>query len=123
MSKIAINESTIANIKSCVTTYCTESGESISDSMVSMVIDMLVQKFVAVRSFPSACTSDYINSTTDAYFSANSARIAFKIPMIVGRMGSEGETSHNENGLSRQFQSADPLYDVFPDVVQYAKVN
>lgn len=122
MARIELPTDLIEEIESNVSIYTASSGETISTSLVDMVIKMLVERFISIKSFPSSFDESDRTSIVEEYFYENATRISFKIPEIVGRMGIEGETSHSENGTTMNFASGDPLYDVFPDVVQIACV-
>lgn len=120
--RIELREDTVKRIKNFVKVYTEASGETISDEMVSLVIEMLIEKYASIKSFPADWENFEISDNVNDYFDNNSIKIALKIPEIIGRMGAEGETSHSENGVSSTFAHADPLYDAFPDVVQFAHV-
>lgn len=89
--------------------------------MIPFIIKMLVQKYVSVR-FPASVTEETATEDAEAYFESHAEEIALKIPMIIGRFGTEGELSHSENGVSMTYKFGDPLYDVFPNVVPLAEV-
>jgi len=120
--RVSLDSALIDDIKNYVDIYTTESGEAISQPMVLMIIDMLVQKYVAVRSYPTYWTDVQIRDDVTNYFESHLPQIALKIPEIVGRMGAEGETSHSENSISRTYAHGDVLYDALPDAVQIAHV-
>ena len=120
--RILLDSSIGETVENYVNVYTQESGEAISEGMVSMVIDLLVQKYISIKSYPSNWSQEDIKADVNEYFESHAARIALKIPEIVGRIGAEGETSHSENGINRSYQHGDVLYDAFPDVVQFAHV-
>ena len=117
---VTLDDSIKGKIQEYVKVYTEKSHETIGDSMVLMVIDMLCEKFIAVKSYPSSWTEEEITFDVNCYFDSHSARIALKIPEIVGRMGAEGEITHNENGINRTYANGDVLYNAFPDVVPFA---
>lgn len=120
--RITLDDEIKQKISDYTKVYFEASGEKISDAYISMLIDMLVEKYMDVRSYPNTWSdSDKENDVID-YFESHAARVASKIPEIYGRMGAEGETSHSENGINRTFGNADALYGAFPDVVPFAIV-
>lgn len=120
--RIKLNDEIKQEIKDYTKVYLETSNETISDAYISMLIDMLVEKYIDVKSYPSTWSDQDKEDDVIDYFESHSARIASKIPEIYGRMGAEGELTHNENGINRTFGNASPLYDAFPDVVPFAHV-
>lgn len=120
--RISIDDEIKGRIREYAQVYLEASNEKISDAYISMLIDMLVEKYMDVRSYPSTWSDSEIQDDVTNYFESHSARIAAKIPEIYGRMGAEGEITHNENGINRTFGNASPLYGAFPDVVPFAHV-
>ncbi len=120
--RVTLNDEIRKSIQDYTKVYLETSNETISDGYISMLIDMLVEKYIDVKSYPSTWSQQDIEDDVTDYFESHSARIASKIPEIYGRMGAEGEISHNENGINRSFGNASPLYDAFPDVVPFAYV-
>lgn len=121
--KVTLTEETIEEIADYVETYTEASGEPISEGLIKMTIDLLVSKYVSLKSYPSTYSHAAIESDVEQYFADHTAQIAYKIPEIaIGRMGVEGEITHSENGTTRTYSSGDALRNAFPDVVPMARV-
>lgn len=121
MARITLNETTSNDILEAVKTYTEDAEEAITDAKAKLILNMMVQKYIAIRAFPTTWTKEQIQSDVDTYFDEHCYEVANKIPMVEGRVGMEGSLSHSENGTSDTFASGDPLYGIFPDVIGFAR--
>lgn len=95
--------------------YITETGETMSVFPLS-IVDFVVEYAINESHFPSDYTDEQIGTRLSKCVSA----LAMACIEVYSRTGAEGEKTHSENGISRQYDGAwisARLHDVLPNYV------
>lgn len=92
-----------------------ESGdESTSDEVLSLYLDMAGQRIIA-KAYPY---QDNVTSVPARYEMLQIEIAAY----LINKRGAEGQTAHAENGISRQYESADVPSSMLRAVTPYCGV-
>lgn len=83
-----------------------------------MLIDFVVEKYKQHRNYPLYTKDDAINDDLYSHIST----IAMAVVDMYAKMGAEGEKSHSENGVTRQYESAYISTSIFIDVLPYVNI-
>lgn len=86
-------------------------GQTISLLLAKFV----VEKYKEHRNFPSHFTEERILADMNAHTST----IAMAIVDVYMKLGAEGELSHTENGITRQYENAYISSNVFSNINPY----
>ncbi len=95
--------------------YVTETGEEITTFPLS-IVDFVIEYAINESHFPSDYKEEQITQRLSRCVSA----LAMACVEVYSRTGAEGERSHSENGVSRQYDGAwisSRLHDVLPNYV------
>lgn len=99
--------------------YFKQTGEKVDEDFVLLLIDSLVDEYKTKRNYPDYFTDEQISADVIAYFTRKKAYFVMKvIPVMVGKIGAEGQVSHSENGISRTWETEG----WFGDVIGYCEV-
>ena len=96
--------------------YVTETGETVNEFPLS-IVDFVIEHIKENCHFPSHFTEKNIVSE----LSKGKNTIAIACIEIYGKIGAEGQTSHNENGINRTYESSwisPSIYNAFPNYVK-----
>lgn len=96
--------------------YMTETGETL-ESFPSSIVDFVVEYAIAESHFPSSFTDEQIGTRLNRCVSS----LAMACIEVYSRVAAEGQTDHNENGVSRSYDGAwisTRLHDVLPNYVE-----
>lgn len=83
-----------------------------------MLIDFCVEKFKQLRNYPKTFSEEKIEADLYQYKST----IAMAVIDLFNKEGAEGETSHSESGITRNYESAFVSSSVFRNVVPFIGV-
>lgn len=101
-----------------VTEYMDSIDELKGQIPSSMLIDFVVEKYIQHRNYPSYVKSEAIDDDLYSHIST----IAMAVIDMYSKMGAEGEISHSENGVTRQYESAYISTSIFIDVLPYVNI-
>lgn len=86
-------------------------GENVSEEILSTYLDIAKEK-VLNRLYPFERRSDEVPSKYE--------HIQLDVACyLINKRGAEGEISHNENGISRSYESADVPDSMFSEIVPF----
>lgn len=103
------------NIVESAIVYFTQTGEKFSDDFLSILVDSLVDEYKGKRQYPAYFTDEQIEVDVTRYFNRKKTYFAMRaIPEIVGKIGAEGQKTHSENGINREWNPEAYLADVIP---------
>lgn len=107
----------VDDLKEYVNTYCDEIPElkKLGRKPSTLLIDFCIDKFKSIRNYPNTFNAEKIEA--DLY--ANKSVIAMAIIDLFNKEGAEGESSHSEGGISRQYESSFISGAIFKDVLPF----
>lgn len=110
---------TIEDIKNSIVnsalTYFSNTGENVSDELLLLFVEALVDEYKGKRQYPAYFTDEQIEADVVRYFGRKKIYFAMKaIPEMVGRIGAEGLHSLSDNQVNRVWNIATYLADVIP---------
>lgn len=109
-------ETLSATVASKALTYLTETEEEVPASFPTSIVDFVVEYAINESHFPS----DYTNEQIGTRLSKCTSALAMACIEVYSRVAGEGETKHDENGVSRTYDGAwisARLHDVLPNYV------
>lgn len=83
-----------------------------------MLVDFVIEKFKQRRNYPSTFTDEIIENDLSEHLST----MAMAIVDMLNKLGAEGEQSHTENSVTRQYESAYISTSIFCDVLPYVNI-
>lgn len=83
-----------------------------------MLIDFVVEKFMQHRNYPLSFKDEDIENDLYSHLST----IAMAVVDMYSKLGAEGEKSHTENGVTRQYETAYISASIFIDVLPYVNI-
>lgn len=108
----------IKDLTNKVTEYMDSIDELKGQIPSVMLIDFVVEKYKQHRNFPYAMTDDVIEQDLYNHMST----IAMAVVDLYSKLGAEGEISHTENGVTRQYENAYVSTSIFNDVLPYVNI-
>lgn len=108
-------ESIKYSIMDSATVYFKQTGEDFSNDFLLLLVDALIDEYKGKRQYPVCFTDEQIEMDVERYFSRKKTYFAMSvIPEMVGRIGAEGQKTHSENGIDREWNPEAYLSDVIP---------
>lgn len=98
--------------------YCSHIPELNDEVPSPMLIDFVIEKYKQHRNYPGSFTTTSIEEDIMAHIGT----IAMACVDVFCKVGMEGETSHRENGTTRQYENAYISASVFNDILPYVKI-
>ena len=98
--------------------YLFASSELDSQIPSEMLIDFVIEKFKQRRNYPARFTDEKIEQDLINH----KTTIAMAVVDMYSKIGAEGEKSHTENGVTRQYESAYISSSIFIDVLPYVNI-
>lgn len=92
--------------------------EMAGQTVSPMLIDFVIEKYAQHRNYPLSFKDDL--KENDMY--EHITTIAMAVVDMLNKIGAEGEKSHSENGVSRQYESAYVSTNLFYDVLPYVNI-
>lgn len=102
-------------VQSKALTYIRETGEEMTTFPTS-IVEFVIEYAINESHFPT----DYTGEQIATRLSRCASSLAMACVEVYARAGAEGETSHNENSVSRSYDGAwisKKLHDVLPNYV------
>lgn len=102
--------------------YFDNTGETVSDELLRLLVDSVIDQYKTQRNYPDGVTDEAIDADVTRYFSRKKNYIATTvIPAMFGKIGAEGQSALIDNQVSRYWANeAFPVY--LPDVVPYCDI-
>lgn len=118
-SEITTLDSIKARIINAANTYFQQSGETLVEGFLPVLVDSLIDEYRIIRRFPDTFTQEQIDLDTMRYFNRKCNYFATQvIPAMYGKIGAEGLSSLTDNQVNRTWSKES----YFPDVVPYCEV-
>lgn len=108
-------ETLTTTVQSKALAYITETGETMVTFPLS-IVDFVIEYAINESHFPS----DYKDEQIGTRLSKCTNALAMACVEVYARAGAEGQKSHSENGISRQYDGtwiSSRLHDVLPNFV------
>lgn len=92
-----------------------DEGEKVSTNTVNIIVKAIVREFIQKREYPDTMSDEEVLADLEKYYATMLRLAEYDYNMI----GAEGQTSHSENGVSRQFVDRNSF---FNDVYKYVRI-
>ena len=96
-----------------------EAIPELAEQIISpFLIDFVIEKYKQHRNYPMSFTDKTIEDDLNNHITT----IAMAVIDMLNKLGAEGEISHTENGVSRQYENAYVSTNIFYDVLPYVNI-
>lgn len=94
-------------------TYFNTIGEDISDDVLLLMIQSLIDYYKTMRNYPTDYTDDMIEADVERYFGIRKTNIAMSVlPEVYGRFGAEKLSMLTDAGTTRMWSSVPLMNDI-----------
>lgn len=92
--------------------------EMADDKVNPMLVDFVIEKYKQRRNYPTSFTEEIIENDLNEHLST----MAMAVVDMLNKLGAEGEKSHTENSVTRQYENAYISASLFSDVLPYVNI-
>ncbi len=83
-----------------------------------MIVDFVIQKFKEHRHYPSSFSEEKVEKDMEKYIPI----MAMAVVDLMCKEGAEGEISHSENGVNREYENAYISKSIFSNILPYVGI-